>query len=105
MSCLWDSALTLKGLFWAAAQGQDPVQGNAWLKGHADGILMQEAATLARIAADVYRHVDEQSQQVSLPTQTIAWTLDSQQSEQLVISCNVIAILLWRMAGCCAAEG
>ena len=66
MSCLWESSLTLKELFQASALGQNPEWGNAWLKGHVDSLSMQEAATMARIAAEQYRLVDTKSQQVSV---------------------------------------
>ena len=64
MSCLWDSCLSLKGLFQASALKMDPQQGNAWLKSCCSSRLMQEAATMARITAELYKLVDEHSQQV-----------------------------------------
>lgn len=65
MSCLWTSCLTLKGLFQAAALGHEAQEGNAWLQSHCSGQLLLEAATMARIAAELYRLVDDQAQQVS----------------------------------------
>ncbi|KAL3138059.1 hypothetical protein ABBQ38_005291 [Trebouxia sp. C0009 RCD-2024] len=63
MATLWGSCLTLEGLFQASALGQPAEEGDAWLQRHVGGRLMQEAATMARIAAELYRLVDEQSQQ------------------------------------------
>jgi len=65
MSCLWTSCLTLTGLFQAPALGLSAEQGNIWLQDQCSGRLMQEAATMARIAAELYRLVDSQAQQVS----------------------------------------
>lgn len=67
MATLWGSCLTLEGLFQASALGQPPEQGNAWLLRHVGGRLMQEAATIARIAAELHRLVDQPSQQVPHP--------------------------------------
>ena len=67
MATLWGSCITLQGLFQASALGQSQAQGNAWLQKHVAGPLMQDAATMARIAAELYRQVDDQSQQVSMP--------------------------------------
>ncbi|KAL0036123.1 hypothetical protein WJX79_004331 [Trebouxia sp. C0005] len=64
MSCLWTSCLTLTGLFQASALGLSAEQGNIWLRNQCSGRLMQEAATMARIAAELYRLVDSQAQQV-----------------------------------------
>ena len=66
MATLWGSCLTLEGLFQASALGQPPGQGNAWLQRHVGSRLMQEAATMARIAAELHRLVDDQSQQVCI---------------------------------------
>lgn len=66
MATLWGSCLTLEGLFQASALGQPAEEGDAWLQRHVGGRLMQEAATMARIAAELYRLVDEQSQQVAM---------------------------------------
>ena len=71
MSCLWKSCLTLRGLFQASALGMDPGQGNAWLEKQSSSRLMQEAATMARVAAELYRLVDEPSRQVSRPNSHI----------------------------------
>lgn len=64
MATLWGSCITLEGLFQASALRQPAERGSAWLGRHVGGLLMQEAATMARIAAELYRLVDEQSQQV-----------------------------------------
>lgn len=64
MATLWGSCLTLQGLFQASALGRSAEQGNAWLQKHVGGRLMHEAATMARIAAELYRLVDQQAQQV-----------------------------------------
>ena len=66
MATLWGSCITLQGLFQASASGQSAEQGNAWLQRHVGRRVMQDAATTARIAAELYRLVDGQSQQVSL---------------------------------------
>lgn len=66
MATLWGSCITLEGLFQASALGQSAEQGNAWLQTHVAGRLLQDAATMARIAAELYRLVDGQSQQVSI---------------------------------------
>ena len=66
MSCLWTSCLTLKGLFQASALGREAQEGSAWLQSHCSGQLLLEAATMARIAAELYRLVDNQAQQVSI---------------------------------------
>ncbi|DBA78919.1 TPA: hypothetical protein ACH3X1_008798 [Trebouxia sp. C0004] len=64
MSCLWTSCLTLTGLFQAPALGLSTEQGNVWLRNQCSSRLLQEAATMARIAAELYRLVDSQAQQV-----------------------------------------
>jgi len=66
MSCLWTSCLTLTGLFQAPALGLSAEHGNIWLRNQCSSRLMQEAATMARIAAELYRLVDSQAQQVSV---------------------------------------
>ena len=72
MATLWGSCITLEGLFQASALGQSADQGNAWLQAHVAGRLMQDAATMARIAAELYRLVDEPSQQVNMPRAYLA---------------------------------
>lgn len=67
IATLWGSCLTLEGLFQASALGQPPGQGNAWLQRHVGGRLMQEAATIARIAAELHRLVDQPSREVPHP--------------------------------------
>ena len=66
MATLWGSCLTLEGLFQASALGQPPGRGSAWLQRHVGGRLMQESATMARIASELHRLVDNQSQQVCM---------------------------------------
>lgn len=78
MATLWGSCLTLEGLFQASALGQPPGQGNAWLQRHVGGRLMQEAATIARIAAELHRLVDQPSQEVPIPLLSLCvlWSAD-----------------------------
>lgn len=79
MATLWGSCLTLEGLFQASALGQPPGQGNAWLQRHVGGRLMQEAATIARIAAELHRLVDQPSQEVPIPLLSLGgvfWNAD-----------------------------
>ncbi|KAA6423409.1 MAG: hypothetical protein FRX49_06470 [Trebouxia sp. A1-2] len=59
-----DALSELEGLFQASALGLSAEQGNIWLRNQCSGRLMQEAATMARIAAELYRLVDSQAQQV-----------------------------------------
>ena len=66
MSSLWSSSLSLQGLFQAAVtHQQSPEQGNSWLKGHLQSRLFQDAPAMARVAAELYKNVDQKEQQVT----------------------------------------
>lgn len=84
MATLWGSCLTLEGLFRASALGQPPGQGNAWLQRHVGGRLMQEAATIARIAAELHRLVDQPSQEVPHPVAPLWCVLECRGPRSLV---------------------
>lgn len=64
LATLWSSSLSLQGLFQAAAANR-PEQGNAWLKGHLQSKLFQDAPATARVAAELYKSIDETGQQVN----------------------------------------
>ncbi|KAK9841030.1 hypothetical protein WJX81_006565 [Elliptochloris bilobata] len=63
MGALLHDALSLDGLFAAAAAGAHPDAATTWLRSQAAGAWGRAAASLARVAAQQYRHVEPDAQQ------------------------------------------